>query len=53
MGLVLVGGCTAFGNRVSTMIDTRQQWWLWPILLLLLPLVVVAGVLWLVAAVLL
>ena len=35
------------------MTETRQQWWLWPLLLLLLPLVVVAGVLWLVAAVLL
>ena len=32
---------------------TQQPWWLWPLLLVLLPLVVVAGVLWLVAAVLL
>jgi hypothetical protein len=54
LGLVLVGnGCTAFGNRVSAMTETRRQWWLWPLLLLLLPLVVVAGVVWLVAAVLL
>jgi hypothetical protein len=35
------------------MTETRQPWWLWPLLLVLLPLVVVAGVLWLVAAVLL
>jgi hypothetical protein len=35
------------------MTKTRQQWWLWPLLLLLFPLVVIAGVLWLVAAVLL
>jgi hypothetical protein len=35
------------------MTDTRQPWWLWPLLLVLLPFVVVAGVLWLVAAVLL
>jgi hypothetical protein len=35
------------------MTETRQAWWLWPLLLVLLPLVVVAGVLWLVAAVLL
>jgi hypothetical protein len=54
LGLVLAGnGCTAFGNRVSAMTETRRQWWLWPLLLLLLPLVVVAGVVWLVAAVLL
>ena len=35
------------------MTGTRQPWWLWPLLLALLPLVVVAGVLWLVVAVLL
>ena len=37
----------------QAMTETRQQWWLWPLLLLLLPLVVVAGVLWVMAAVLL
>ena len=35
------------------MTDTRQPRWLWPLVLLLLPLVVIAGALWLVAAVLL
>jgi hypothetical protein len=35
------------------MTETRQPWWLWPLLIVLLPLVVVAGVLWLMAAVLL
>jgi len=35
------------------MTEKRQPWWIWPLLLLLLPFVVVAGVLWLVTAVLL
>jgi len=35
------------------MTETRQRWWLWPLLVVLLPLVVVAGVLWLLMAVLL
>ena len=35
------------------MTATRQPWWLWPLLFVLLPLVVVAGVLWLFAAALL
>ena len=35
------------------MTETRQPWWAWPLLVPLLPLVVVAGVLWLMAAVLL
>jgi hypothetical protein len=35
------------------MTETRQPWWLWPLLVVLLPLVVVGGVLWLMAAVLL
>ena len=35
------------------MTETRQHWWLWPLLLLLLPLIVVGGVLWLVTAVML
>jgi hypothetical protein len=35
------------------MTQKRQPWWLWPLFLLLLPFVVVAGVLWLAAAVLL
>jgi hypothetical protein len=35
------------------MTETRPRWWLWPLLLVLLPLVMVAIVLWLVAAVLL
>ena len=51
--MLVVNGSTAFGNRISAMTETRQPWWLWPLLLVLLPLVVVAGVLWLVAAVLL
>ena len=32
------------------MTEKRQPWWLWPLLLVLLPLVAVAGVLWLMAA---
>jgi hypothetical protein len=35
------------------MTKTRQPWWGWPLLVVLLPLVVVVGVLWLVMAVLL
>ena len=35
------------------MTETPRRWWLWPLLLVLLPLVVVCVVLWLVAAVLL
>jgi hypothetical protein len=35
------------------MTETRPPWWLWPLLVVLLPLVMVAIVLWLVAAVLL
>jgi hypothetical protein len=35
------------------MTETRQPWSLWPLLVVLLPLVVVGGVLWLMAAVLL
>lgn len=35
------------------MTATRQPWWLWPLLFVLLPFVVVAGVLWLFAAALL
>lgn len=35
------------------MTETRQPWWGWPLLVVLLPLVVVAGALWLVIAVLL
>jgi hypothetical protein len=35
------------------MVETRQPWWLWPLLVVLLPLVVVAGVLWLMTAALL
>ena len=35
------------------MTETRQPWWLWPLLVILLPFVVVVGVLWLVTAVLL
>ena len=32
------------------MTDTRQPWWLWPVLIVLIPFVVVVGVLWLMAA---
>jgi len=35
------------------MTERRQPWWLWPLLLVLLPLVAIAGVLWLMGAVLL
>jgi len=35
------------------MTETRQQWWIWSLLVLLLPLVVFVGVLWLATAVLL
>ena len=35
------------------MAETRQPWWLWPLLIVLFPLVVVVGVLWLMTAVLL
>jgi len=35
------------------MAETRPPWWLWPLLVVLLPLVIVAGVLWLMTAVLL
>jgi len=35
------------------MAETRQPWWLWPLLVVLFPLVVVVGLLWLMTAVLL
>ena len=35
------------------MTETRPPWWAWPLLVVVLPVIVVAGVLWLLAAVLL